>query len=58
MVTEKNIRFITHREVAMRWCRFSNYADNKVLSNITSISFDYAKEIDIRRRIKHDLENL
>ena len=58
MVTEKNVRFIIHREVAMRWCRFSNYADNKVLSNITSISFDYAKEIDIKQRIKQDLENL
>ena len=57
MVTEKNIRFIIHREVAMRWCRFSNYADNKVLINIPS-SIDYVKEIDIKQRIKQDLENL
>ena len=57
MVTEKNIRFIIHREVAMRWCRFSNYADNKVLINIPS-SIDYVKEIDIKQRIKQDLETL
>ena len=58
MVTEKNIRFIIHREVAMRWCRFSNYADNQILSNMPPISITYEKEIDIKQRIKQDLENL